>query len=67
MSAASTQPMHNTEVNLPTDQEIQDTFATLGLLTPAPAGYSYLSAWGANDSGHVFQVTRTTTTESRDA
>jgi len=54
--------------DLPTDEEILDTFQALGLLpTSGPTGYAYLSAWGPVAPTQVFNVIRTSNSAPRGA
>ena len=46
--------------DLPTEDEIRDTFVALGLAVSGPSGYPYLTLGAAQD-GPVFDVVRTST------
>lgn len=59
-----TTDLDNLTEDLPTDDEIRETFAALGLATSGPSGYPYLNLGGAQ-SGRVFEVVRTSTSAPR--
>jgi hypothetical protein len=56
------------KIELPTEEEIRETFQTLGLLSATgPTGYAYISPWGPAAPARLFEVIRTTTSAPRGA
>lgn len=51
--------------DLPTEDEITQTFERLGLAGTGPSGYQYFAAWNASPPAQIFNVVRTTTSSPR--
>lgn len=67
-SAMATVTVSNSDVDasdLPTKEEITETFERLGLAGSGPSGYQYISAWNASPPAQIFNVVRTTTSSPR--
>ncbi len=51
--------------DLPTEDDIAQTFERLGLAGTGPTGYQYIAAWNASPPAQIFNVVRTTTSTPR--
>lgn len=56
-----------TDDDLLSAEVIDQTFTTLGLLQPSPAGYNYVSTWNAIPTNHIFDVVFSTSSRGERA
>lgn len=65
MSSVTETSVSDLVQDLPTAEEITETFDRLGLAGSGPSGYNYISSWNSVQPTHVFDVVRTSTSAPR--